>query len=102
MNQCNMNRIGKKTQEWNTVRRNLKQRFSIANITSCEVRLPQCWGSYCLYFSHTKRRADIKTQEELERVVLACAACATAAHGMGKVGEEKFLEEIIAKREVQP
>ncbi len=74
---------GRKTVQWERVRRELKKRFERVGITSCEIRLPQCWKGYALAFCHTKRRADIKSISELERVVLGCAACATACEVIG-------------------
>ncbi len=101
MKRSPLNRRGKKTVQWEHIRRELKVAFARVGITACEICLPQCWNNYALSFCHTKRRADC-TVKDLERVVLGCAACATAFHGMNKHEEEAALEKIIAAREIQP
>jgi len=92
---------GTKTREWARTRSALKKRFESVGITSCEIRWPQCWRDYALSFAHTRKRRNIPNGE-LDRVVLACAACHTAVEGLSEHQMNCVLEGIIAARPVQP
>jgi hypothetical protein len=92
---------GRKTREWEKIRRELKIRFERVGIISCEIRLKQCWGGYALSFAHTKKRADM-LPGDIEIAVLACAPCHTAVEGMKKDAMQSLLESIILERSVQP
>lgn len=70
-----MLKIGKKTKEWNALRRKLKTAFAEAGIFSCEIRLDSnCTGAWTAAFAHIDKR-DKLAPEELESVVLACQSC---------------------------
>lgn len=93
-----------KTEEWNTIRHNeLIPQFKAWGIVTCEIGLPSCAKTRYLGFAHTKKRRDIKTPEDLRRVVLACEPCHTlieysCIETTGKPMTE-YLEGIIQRRE---
>jgi hypothetical protein len=97
-----LNRRGKKTREWESVRRELKKRFAAVGITTCEIRLPQCWRDYGLTFAHGMKRDNLRGDELRKLVVLGCIPCHTAAEGMKESDMRKLVEKIIAARPVQP
>lgn len=92
---------GKKTRAWESTRGQLKKRFESVGITSCEIRLPQCWGNYALSFAHAKKRRFL-IGEEIEVVALSCAPCHTAIEGMPHNEMEKIVMRAINKRSRQP
>lgn len=96
-----MKRRGKRTAEWENIRRKLKVRFERVGITTCEIKYPQCWRNDGLSFVHTRKRRFLKGKE-LERCALGCAACHTAVEGLPHAEMEAVVENIIANRPVQP
>lgn len=100
MKKTPLKRVGKKTREWEKVRRQLKKRFMDAGITLCEVGYTQCWFNDALSFAHSRKRGD--PLYDAYEAVLACAPCHTSLEGLT---HERMLEEvkaIIANRERQP
>jgi hypothetical protein len=97
-----MKRVGKKTREWERVRRGLKKRFMAAGITTCEVKLPQCWRSEALSFAHGKKRRELTGRELSELVVLSCAPCHTSIEGLSHDEMFSIVWNIIANRKQQP
>jgi len=70
-----MNRVGKRTRNWEQERARLKKKFEKWGITSCELRYPNvCWRDNALGFAHAKKRRFLKP-EELGIVILACSPC---------------------------
>lgn len=71
-------KAGKKTNEWNNVRRKLKPRFEEVGITACEFRFSGCQVLYNLSFAHAVKRdflkadAPLGSPEHIETVALAC------------------------------
>lgn len=66
---------GKKTKDWATARQQLKKIYLAKGITTCEVRLPGCMGSFGLSFAHRYKRNDPRCQHSFEQTRLACASC---------------------------
>lgn len=102
MKRSPLRRAGKKTREWERVRRQLKKRFMAANITRCEVKLPQCWHDDGLSFAHGKKRRFLTDNELSELVVLACPPCHTFLEGRTHDAMLAIVEDIIKTRERQP
>lgn len=99
-----MNRAGKRTREWEAIRRKLKVRFEAAGITECEFKfggLYDCWRNEGLGFAHTDKRRFLKGNE-LEIVTLACNPCHAILEL--KPREEMKIEilSVIRNRERQP
>lgn len=96
-----LNRKGKKTLEWERVRRELKARFLAAGITTCELRLPGCWRDNALGFAHSKKRREI-VGDEIYEVILACNNC----HDQVEIKPHEEMRNIILatiqKRRKQP
>lgn len=56
-----------------------------------------------LSFAHSKKRDDIQNKEEYEEVILACIdPCHRDIENMPKEKMLQIVQEIIAKREIQP
>ncbi len=64
-----LKRVGKKTREWERVRRILKVQFEKWGITCCEL----CGSDFALSFSHRVKRRFIEDEKELRTVILVCA-----------------------------
>jgi hypothetical protein len=93
-----------KTEEWKTIRDNeIIPQFKEWGIVTCEIGLFPCVKYRYLGFAHTKKRRQIRSQDDLRRVVLACEPChSIAEYSCVKVTGKpmtEFLEEIIKKRE---
>ncbi len=82
---------GKKTREWERIRRKIKPEFEAQGITSCEFRYPLCQGGYMLSFAHGKKRRNL-VGDELEKFVgLACQNC----HTLLELKPEKEMERAV-------
>jgi hypothetical protein len=94
-----MIKIGKKTKEWNRVRKELVKEFEEAGITQCEIRLEGCTKGLFLGFAHTKKRRDVT---DLKRVVLSCTSCHEkiefCCYRWTGMKMENYLEQIIRNR----
>lgn len=93
-------KAGKKTKEWEKVRRELKKRFMAAGITTCELRWPQCWRDDGLSFAHSRKRLD--PLYDSREAILACGSCHTALEGFTHQGMLSTVQRIIKNRERQP
>lgn len=102
MKKTPLKRVGKKTREWEKVRRQLKKRFMAAGIIECEIGFAQCWRDNGLSFAHGKKRRELIGDELKTLVVLACAPCHTAIEGMDREYMLHRIMGIIANRERQP
>lgn len=92
---------GKKTKEWDALRARIKPLFERAGITTCELRLPGCWGSQCLGFSHPTKRRFITTGKQLEEVILICSPnCHEKIEVMPHSEMARIVREVIARRAV--
>ena len=91
-----MRKAGKKTVAWSETRAQLKPRFLIAGITTCELKYDGCWRDNALSFCHSRKRRNITTQEQLEEVILGCTPC----HDRLEVNPEmeRIVKEIINAR----
>lgn len=97
-----LRRVGKKTSEWDSLRAKLKVRFERAGITTCEVRLPNCWRDNGLGFLHRLKRRNVTTPGELERVALGCNRCHDALEILPEMEMARRIDTIIDARETQP
>jgi hypothetical protein len=83
---------GKKTKEWNTVRQEIYDELSLLGINSCEGHLsPQCTGNFALGLAHSKKRREIKNDNEFREVALLCVKC----HEHLEYGDKDIMEETI-------
>jgi hypothetical protein len=94
-----------KTGEWHTIlHKEIVPQFKAWGITMCEIGLTPCLHSHYLGFAHTKKRRNIKTPQDLRRVVLACEPCHAVVeyHCRETTGQSmtEYLEGIIKKRKV--
>jgi len=92
---------GKKTLKWAEVRDELKEAFYKAGITSCELKGPECLGNMFLGFAHSKKRANIKTDEELKEVIAGCQNCHRQIEALPKEGMYEIVTRIIKAREIK-
>jgi len=97
-----MKRAGKRTQEWERIRRKLKVRFEKAGITKCEFHFqPHCWWDLALGFAHTDKRRFLKGKE-LEVVALVCQPCHEILELFPREQMKIEIESVIRNRERQP
>ncbi len=87
----------RKTKEWDSVRRELKQKFLEMGITSCELGLEKCTRDNYLGFAHTAKRRKL-SHEDLYEVALLCNNC----HEQIEYGTSEIMAHtirmLIAKR----
>src|SRR5215475_921955 len=74
MKRTPLKRRGKKTKEWDRIRRVLKGRFEDAGLTFCEFGYPQCMNDDGLTFCHYDKRRFL-SPDELWIVALGCIRC---------------------------
>lgn len=96
-----LNRVGKRTAEWDRIRAKLKARFTVAGITRCEFRLEGCAYYNFLGFAHTDKRRFLKGKE-LENVALACNPCHAILELLSRQDMKIEIESVIRNRERQP
>lgn len=92
-----MNRIkaGRKTKQWNNVRRTLKVEFERMGITRCEI----CGSSFGLSFGHSKKRRHI-VGDEIREVILICVnPCHMKLEAMPEREMHRIVNDIISRRE---
>lgn len=65
----------KKVKEWDAARKDTKELFVEAGITTCEFKLDGiCMPTFALGFAHEYKRKDLPPGQ-INRVALACGAC---------------------------
>ena len=88
-----------KVDNWNSIRKELKQEFEDMGVTTCELKLPDCFKNNFLSFAHTVKRRDV---EDLKRVALACQNChhkvEYECEKWTGLSMEDYLESIISYR----
>ncbi len=70
-----MNRRGKKTREWESVRRRLAVKFTEMGITTCELGYEGCRRNDYLSWAHGRKRRHLVGDELESLVILACQPC---------------------------
>jgi len=88
---------GKKTLEWEQIRKKLKVEFEKRDITSCELRLAGCWINNALSFAHIDKRRFLSA-DQLRIVVLACVPCHSLIEAWPREKMRIYLENIIKNR----
>jgi len=96
-----MKKAGKRTKDWERVRRNLKPKFERVGITTCELRYEGCWSDNGLGFAHTKKRANLGPGE-LSVVALLCNSCHDKIEILPEEEMTKVVLATIAARKQQP
>ena len=96
-----LNPIGKKTQDSLDNVAERKKEFEAVGIIECEAELKPCWKNNALGFAHGKKRRKL-TKAELKKVILICNPCHAVIEIWKPEEMEKFVNDIIKKRKVQP
>jgi hypothetical protein len=91
-------RKGRRTKEWERVRRQLKCEFTARGIQTCELRLPDCMVDNGLGFAHGYKRRHITTVAEPGRVILACNNCHDHIERQGEAAMSRIVDSVIAGR----
>ena len=91
-------RAGRRTREWEKVRRQLKCKFVGMGVTTCELQLPGCMFDNGLGFAHALKRRHITTDEDMRRVALLCNNCHNAIELQGEAKMSRVIDSIIAGR----
>lgn len=78
----------KRLNNWTKTRAKIKLDFEKKGITYCEM----CGARNFLSFAHSKKRSDIKTQKDMEQVVLLCQKC---HHSIEYIGHQEMYDAII-------
>lgn len=89
---------GKKTQEWEDTKDDLKKIFAEWNITTCELRMKGCWRDNFLTFAHLAKRRKL-TKEDLHVAVLCCINCHSIVEYKPAEKMREILQAAIDRRE---
>jgi hypothetical protein len=89
--------IGKKTDEWEQARKELKKVFEANGVMSCELHLDGCWNKNALGFAHIDKRRNL-SPDELNSVVLACNPCHEKVERLPHLEMREVLTKIIDSR----
>lgn len=92
---------GKKTHQWDSIRKQLISRFAQAGITTCELQYKGCWHDNALTFAHRKKRRFCD-EKELWICVLACSQCHHKVEILRHDAMFEILSQAIEKRHRQP
>ncbi len=84
---------GKKTKEWDRVRKHLKIQFEMAGITYCE----KCGSCSFLSFAHANKRRNSQG-DKLWVVVLLCVPCHEKIERLPESEMQSIVEAIITNR----
>lgn len=97
-----MKKIGKKTQEWNKAKRELKRAFESAGITACELHVSPACSQFFLTWAHGDKRRYLTKKELYTLVALGCVNCHNVIEKWPREKMREFIELIIKSRRVQP
>ena len=92
-----MKRVGKKTREWDSIRKELKERFEKVGLTRCEL----CGSDWSLGFAHRKPRRYCD-HDELYKTALLCQEHHQECDAKGHEIMFLTINTIIENRKVQP
>ena len=93
-----MKKLGRKSKEWESCKRQIKPKFAAAGITSCEA----CGSDYNLQWAHARKRRHL-LPGELKVVALICGRCHAAIESQSHEAMHAFVMlRIIKARKVQP
>lgn len=90
-------KAGKRTKEWNEIRKELVIEFEDKGITTCEIKFAVCWRNNALGFAHLDKRRYLKG-EQLRVVVLACNPCHQVIEKWPREQMRELLQDIIDAR----
>lgn len=96
-----MKKRGKKTDQWDRIRRQLIIRFQLVGLTYCELQYQGCWRDNGLTFAHRKKRR-LCDEDELHICVMACQHCHDKVEYIGHEAMFQVIQEVIENRSVQP
>lgn len=92
-----LKRVGKKTEEWDTARSELKKLFEANGTTICELNYPKCWKKNALGFAHADKRRFLSV-EDLHTVILCCNSCHAIIEAMPRGKMQLIVNKIIKER----
>jgi len=101
MKRTPLKRAGKRTKEWEQIRRQLKPKFERAGITTCEFRFNGCTRDWALGFAHVDKRRFLKG-EQLAEVALACTPCHQLLELLPRDQMKIEIRSVINNRSIQP
>lgn len=89
--------VGKVGQRWIDVRKDMKQRYEWAGITTCEARLKGCWFHDALSFAHCKKRR-LMQGDDIWHTALLCTPCHNFYEGLPHEEMHDQIHAIIGRR----
>ncbi len=92
-----MNRRGKKSRKWDTVRAELKKEFEAMGVVTCEI----CGVDNYLSFAHRLKRRYVTTADELRYVALLCIQDHERIEHSGGQAMYDRITEIVEKRKAR-
>jgi len=93
-------KAGRKTHEWERVRRWLKVQFIAAGIQTCQLKFAGCWFDNALSFCHPAKRRNLR-QGEIYVVALGCTPCHDQLEVMPPEDMRRIVEGLFAVTGIQ-
>ena len=93
-----MNKAGARTLKRRRMNQKLKAILGPLGITSCELRMQGCLGSWALSMAHSRKSRFLTDDEKWMHACLACHACHDKAEAMSHEKMFEVVSEAIAKR----
>jgi len=92
---------GRRTRQWEKIRRALKIRFERVGITRYEFNMDGCWRDNGLSFAHADKRRFL-SDDDLWVAALACASCHDKLERRPRATMRELVEAAIKRRLIQP
>lgn len=83
---------------WAKLRTQIFIELAEQNINSCELRYENCAGSMFGSLAHSKKRRDIKTDDEMREVIWCCCPCHMQIEALPKEQMFVIVTETIKNR----
>lgn len=91
-------KAGRKTKEWESVRRQLKVEYDAMGITTCELRYEGCKYDDYLSFAHGRKRRKLIGDELRTLTILCCTPCHDKIEFLPPDEMLRIVIDTIAKR----
>ena len=98
MKRSPIKRSGKRTAKRRAINQRLKKLWEAAGITSCELRLPGCLGSWAMGAAHSKKSRFLITDEDWMEAALSCCKCHETIEAWSHEEMHKAVTDAIARR----
>jgi hypothetical protein len=99
MKRSPLNKVGKRTKHRWSINARLKHLWEELGITSCELRLPGCVGTFAMGAAHSKKSRFLITDADWMHACLACTHCHQLIEAWPHDQMFKVVSDAIDRRE---